>query len=191
MVTARCWRAGSVMARSSQMAPALQAKGARRDQLPGRETGSEQPEQESQGKVDLDHLVGGKPTDHAPEPQLDIDGSHLVDEHFGRRTAQVDVRSEDRWCSPGRGGGDDHRRQEDGALKLDGVSHALLLVTPGVLGCAQTIDVTTHGSRPSPGRWLPARPGLRDRCAGARRPQRRRRRAVSYTHLTLPTILRV
>ena len=30
--------------------------------------GSEQPEQKSQGKVDLDHLVGGKPTDHASEP---------------------------------------------------------------------------------------------------------------------------
>src|SRR5450759_3845823 len=117
------------MARSSQMAP------------------EQQPKQKSQCEVDLDHLVGGKPTDHASESQLTIDGGHLVDQHFGRRTAQVDVRSEDRWRSSGRGGGDDHRRQEDGALKLDGVSHALLLVAPGVLGCAQTIDVTTYGSR--------------------------------------------
>jgi hypothetical protein len=99
----------------------------------------------AQKSVDLRHLVWAQPSHPFADRLVDIDGAELVEHEPGLLATHGHLGSKDVWVGAGRGRGDDDGRQvEVVGLEDHRVAPALLLVSGGVAGSSQTIDVTTH-----------------------------------------------
>lgn len=114
------------------------------------ETGSVESQCQSQGRVDLLEFGEADVTDEFPEPFGRHSGG-LFGEQLCLFLADCDCGTEDaRRRRAGRRHNEDRRQQQVIGLHDDRVAGTALFIAASTAGRAQTVNVTTHGARPSP-----------------------------------------